>query len=93
MRIRGVLVALAVGALVLCLGSPSSFAQFSLRGSISGIVSDPSAAVMPDATVTLRDLTRNQVNQVSTNAVGLYTFSQLTDGPPSRARRSLLLHS
>lgn len=80
MRIRPVLVALAVGALVLCLGSPSSFAQFSLRGSISGIVSDPSAAVMPEATVTLRDLTRNQVHQTSTNAVGLYTFSQLTDG-------------
>jgi hypothetical protein len=55
-------------------------AQFTLRGSISGIVSDTTHAVMPGVTVTLNDLDRNQVHKAETNETGLFTFTQLNIG-------------
>jgi hypothetical protein len=60
--------------------SPAANAQFTLRGSISGIVTDPSNAVVPNIAVTLTDLDRNQVHRAETNSVGEYAFNNLTTG-------------
>lgn len=58
----------------------ASFAQFSQRGSISGVVTEASGAVLPKAAVTLLDLGRNQTSTAITDASGRYEFSQLQPG-------------
>jgi hypothetical protein len=58
----------------------ASFAQFSQRGSISGVVTEASGAVVPTAPVTLLDLGRNQTSTTHTDANGHYEFSQLLPG-------------
>jgi outer membrane receptor protein involved in Fe transport len=55
-------------------------AQFLLRGTIGGLVTDSSGAVIPGATVLLLDVDRNQTSEGSTNASGLYSFPNLTAG-------------
>lgn len=55
-------------------------AQFALRSSLSGIVTDPSSAVVPNVTVTLNDVDRGQAYTAHTNDTGLYTVSDLTPG-------------
>jgi hypothetical protein len=55
-------------------------AQFALRGSISGIITDSSQAIMPGVAVTLTDVGRNQVFKAVSNATGLYSFTQLNIG-------------
>lgn len=76
MRSGRVLSAVALGILTTAVCS----AQFTLRGSISGIVSDTSQAVMPRVSVVLTDLGRNQLYKTETNVTGLYTFTQLNIG-------------
>src|ERR1700677_749770 len=58
----------------------ASFAQFSQRGSIGGVVIEASGAVVPKASVKLLDLDRNQTSTVITDANGHYEFSQLLPG-------------
>ena len=58
----------------------ASFAQFSQRGSISGVVTEASGAVVPKASVMLLDLGRNQKSSATTDATGNYEFSQLLPG-------------
>jgi len=58
----------------------ASFAQFSQRGSISGVVTETSGAVVPKASVTLVDLGRNQTSTTLSDATGHYEFSQLLPG-------------
>ena len=76
MKLRNVLSLLTLMVLLAGLCS----AQFTLRGSITGIVTDTSHAVVPGAKVTLTDVDRNQVYKTDTNAVGSYTFTELTIG-------------
>src|SRR5579885_2795044 len=54
--------------------------QVALRSSITGVVTDPSGAVVPGAKVTLKDIERGQTRITTTNEAGLYTFSDLTFG-------------
>lgn len=70
----GFLLLLAVGLLF----TPIASAQF--RASIQGVVTDPSGAVVPGATVTLTNKETNQTQTTTTNASGAYTFNAL---PPS----------
>jgi hypothetical protein len=58
----------------------AAFAQFSQRGSITGMVREASGAVVPNASVTLLDLGRNQTATANTDASGQYEFSQLLPG-------------
>jgi hypothetical protein len=58
----------------------ASFAQFSQRGSINGVITEASGSVVPKASVTLLDLGRNQTSVVITDASGHYEFSQLLPG-------------
>ena len=55
-------------------------AQFAQRGSINGIVTDPSGAVAADVRVTLTDVQRNQTSATTTDSSGHYVFSQLLIG-------------
>jgi hypothetical protein len=58
----------------------SASAQFTLRSGISGVVTDTSGAVVPDCTVRLTDVDRNQTYDTTTNSDGLYTFNNLNFG-------------
>lgn len=60
--------------------TPASFAQFSQRGNISGVVTEASGAVVPQASVSLLDLGRNQTSTTNTDASGHYQFPQLLPG-------------
>ena len=56
------------------------FAQFSQRGSINGVVTEASGAVVPQASITLLDLGRNQTSTTNSDASGHYQFPQLLPG-------------
>ncbi len=65
--------AMIVLALAACLGA---FAQ-SETGAITGTVSDPSGAVVPNAKITIKGTTTGSIRTVTTNASGLYTVTNL----------------
>jgi len=50
------------------------------RGTITGIVTDPSGAVIPDATVTVINASTNARSVVLSTSSGSYTVPQLTTG-------------
>ncbi len=75
----------ALSWIVFLLAVPSllisrSFAQFSQRGGISGVVTETTGALVPNASVKLTDLDRNQKLMATTDASGHYEFSQLLPG-------------
>ena len=55
-------------------------AQSTTTGAISGVVTDPSGAVLPDVTVTLKSTERGFTNTAKTNAQGFYQFSLVEPG-------------
>jgi hypothetical protein len=67
-------------AAVVLLASIGALAQFSQRGSISGVVTEASGAIVPKGSVTLHDLDRNQTSTTNTDGNGHYEFSQLLPG-------------
>jgi Carboxypeptidase regulatory-like domain len=74
-KIRFSLLAMGGIAVVwLCLAS-SAVAQF--RTSIQGVVTDPTGAVIPGATLTLQNLSTNETFTRTTNADGVYNFNAL----------------
>lgn len=62
-----------------CLALPVH-AQFAQRGSISGVVTDPSGAITAGVRVTVTDLQRNQSSGTTTDSAGRYAFSELVQG-------------
>src|SRR5262245_3575101 len=50
------------------------------RGSITGKVTDPNGAIVPGATVTLKNLGTNSENTITTNDEGSYTFPLVQPG-------------
>jgi hypothetical protein len=52
----------------------------SFLGSISGTVTDPTGAVIPNTTVTLKSVDTGVVRTTSTNTQGLYSFAALAPG-------------
>jgi hypothetical protein len=71
---------LALAALLLCLMSTLGMAQSAVTGAIAGAVMDPSNAVVPGATVTLRSTGTNQEQSVATQADGRFRFVNLQPG-------------
>src|SRR5579859_4571460 len=65
---------------LLLLNNAEVRAQFAQRSSISGFVTDSSKAPIAGATVTLKDLDRNQEKSSTTDESGHYEFSDLTIG-------------
>jgi len=73
----------------------AAWAQFTLRSNITGLITDPSDSIIPNVTVTLTDLDRNQTFTTQTNEAGLYLFSNVNPGryqvsvEPSGFRRAV----
>jgi hypothetical protein len=65
-------------ALVWCLHT--SAAAQTVNGAFHGTVTDASGAVIPGATVEVRNLATGTVRQATTNSVGFYTITQLPPG-------------
>lgn len=58
----------------------SAAAQSTVSGDVSGIVTDPTGAVLPNAPVTLTNNGTGAKQNTTTNAAGVYRFSLLTPG-------------
>jgi hypothetical protein len=69
----------ALIAIMLVFSSVMVFAQSS-RGTVTGAVTDPSGAVVPNATVTLTDKTTNISRTTETNGAGLFRFDAVNLG-------------
>lgn len=68
-------------ALILAVVMPASMkAQSNISGDISGTVTDPTGAAVPNAKVTVTSTTTGQVKTVSTNADGTYRVPLLSPG-------------
>lgn len=74
-RIAGAVTAL-VGSLVLISNLPAQ----SIYGTLTGIVSDPSNAVIANATIKLRDQQSGALRETVTNSEGYYTFASVPPG-------------
>jgi uncharacterized protein YfiM (DUF2279 family) len=59
-------------------GLSTAFAQ--TLGEISGIVTDPSGAIVAGATITLTNTGTSAVREAKTNQVGVFSFAALTPG-------------
>jgi hypothetical protein len=70
--------------LVLLIWAPSAHAQL-IRGSVSGVVTDPGGAIMPGVSVTLTSTTTNVARQVVTTGLGSYHFVAVEPGEYSIA--------
>ena len=69
------LLAICATAIVFLCVNTTAFAQF--RTSIQGTVTDPSGAVIPGATITLKDLQTNQITTSTSSDSGVYNFNAL----------------
>jgi len=69
----------AIIVLELAILTLSLQAQAPVAG-LSGVVTDPSGAVVPNANVSVRNGTSGQTTQTKTNSAGLYTAPNLTPG-------------
>ncbi|MGH9374538.1 MAG: carboxypeptidase-like regulatory domain-containing protein, partial [Terriglobia bacterium] len=71
--------ALFVGALVFCLAPVNTYAQV-VGATLTGTVSDPSGAVIPNASVAVKNVATGVVVSVVTNSAGLYSVPNLIPG-------------
>src|SRR6476620_10812740 len=60
--------------------TPSRASAQAVYGSISGIVTDPTGAVVPEATVTVTSVERKTADEVVTNESGIYVKERLLPG-------------
>jgi outer membrane receptor protein involved in Fe transport len=77
-RIASRLVPSLIFTLTVC--APASARAQAVYGSISGIVSDTSGAVVPGASVTITSVARKTSDTVTTNEQGFYTKERLVPG-------------
>src|ERR1700678_1646623 len=63
---------------ILSVGSTRLLAQTSTTGDITGIVTDQTGAVVPDAKVTLKDNNKGNTQDAVTNHEGMYRFYLLS---------------
>ena len=71
-----------LAAIVFCfvLGASQIFAQSTVTGGIRGKVTDPTGAILPNATVTATNAGTNQAQTQTTDADGGYRFANLQPG-------------
>ncbi|MBI3694605.1 MAG: TonB-dependent receptor, partial [Acidobacteria bacterium] len=72
--------AIGVVALGLALFGPMLFAQHPTGGSISGVVTDPPASVIPHAEISVRNVATNTVRKLTSNEAGRYEAAALPPG-------------
>lgn len=66
--------------LLIALIAPSRMSAQGTTGAITGTVTDPSGAVVPGATVTVRQVDTNQIKTITTSDAGTYTVTLLQPG-------------
>ena len=66
--------------LVVCLGGASLWSQSASSGTVSGVVTDQSNAVVANAAITLTDTSTNISRTGNSNATGRYFFADVTPG-------------
>ncbi len=66
--------------LAACLMAPTAFGQSLTSGDLTGTVTDPTGAVIANATVTLKSNGTGETRTTTTNSSGLYRFSLLSPG-------------
>ena len=66
--------------LAACLMAPAAFGQSLVSGDLLGTVTDPSGAVVANASVTLKSNGTGETRTTTTNSNGLYRFSLLNPG-------------
>ncbi len=80
MTAKKVIIGLLSVLVIALLMTPSLVAQSLVSGDITGTVTDPSGAVVPNATVTLKSTSTGQTRNTTTNNNGAYRFSLLQPG-------------
>jgi Carboxypeptidase regulatory-like domain/TonB dependent receptor len=78
---RPAVIRILLALLVLSLGVPMFLAAQQDVASLTGVVSDPSDAVLPDVNVKLTDTKTNSSYETKTNSLGAYRFSDVHPGP------------
>jgi hypothetical protein len=78
MRRRNLLLLVVALLIVVCV--PAILAQTASTGALSGTVTDPSGALIPNVTVTLTSADTGQVRNTTTGADGTYKFGLLAPG-------------
>src|SRR5215217_4103140 len=71
---------IAAALLLLSLSGPSTFAQSGSTGSISGTISDPTTAVVPGATITVKNNATSQEFTATTADNGTFNVPALISG-------------
>jgi Carboxypeptidase regulatory-like domain len=80
MQIRNLKLALVL-LLVVCVGGALPvWAQSASSGTVSGVLTDPSNAVVAGAAITLTDISTNISRTATSNATGRYFFADVTPG-------------
>src|SRR5215469_5623152 len=74
------IVSLAVISLLLCCAALPVWAQTGSQGTVVGLVTDQSGAVVPDVNVTITDQGTKAVRTTTTNTAGRYTFVNVQPG-------------
>jgi carboxypeptidase family protein len=72
-------IALFTVLMLVCAALPL-WGQTGSLGTVTGVVTDPSNAVVPDATVTIKDKATSTVTTQTTNSAGRYTFLNVRPG-------------
>lgn len=67
-------------AVFVMLGGSQTWAQTTTTGDVSGVISDPTGAVVPNATVSLKSIDTGGLQTAKSNAAGTYHFSLLRPG-------------
>jgi hypothetical protein len=80
MRITKGIIFLLSLVVLLFLGFQEAAAQTSTTGDLTGVVSDPTGAVVPNVKVDLRDVQKGGARETKTSDAGVYRFSLLPAG-------------
>lgn len=69
-----------VSVITLCIAGVCSYAQNTTVGAISGTITDPSGAAVPNAVITVTNQNTNVVAKANSTSKGYYTVENLPDG-------------
>jgi hypothetical protein len=80
MSLQRLLLGILIGSSLILTSAPPLSAQSAGTGALTGTVTDPSGAVVPNVTVTLTKIDTGQVRTVTTGADGTYHFALIQPG-------------